>query len=382
MDPEVKKGIIRQITSMGLAPPRVLTIMITNGCNLSCHHCWPDSHGHDKAAPVPKERLIRLILSAVNLGIEEICLTGGEPLTHPHWFEILNFTRGLSGLRAVSLQTNATLLGETEAKALASMDFKELTIQVSLEGAGSSTHDRIRVPGSFDRAFQGLTCLAEAGLGSQTVVAFTETEHNFEDLPLLLTCLDAMGISRLVSGTLVKAGRAKETADLALPRPSQYRELLKRFHDDPEFRERYRRMGNIACLEWFRGRSRPSADTCICMETPYITSDGGMYPCLMLPVERYQVRGVYDRPFEEVLMEGVKLWAEIPPLYGRRSRELDACIGCPGRIHCAGGCMGRAYAAGGEFMTVEDRCALRKAVYLWEAPVNSDGIEDFNTQEE
>ncbi|MFC1533610.1 radical SAM/SPASM domain-containing protein [Thermodesulfobacteriota bacterium] len=368
MDEKKRKTILRHITAMGLAPPRVLTIMITNGCNLSCRHCWPDSRCQDMAAPVPKEQLLRLIRSAVHLGLEEICLTGGEPLTHPHWFEVLRFACRLSGFKTVRLQTNATLLGMPEAKALASVDFKGLTIQVSLEGTEPSSNDRVRGPGNFERAFQGLKRLVEAGLGSRTVVAFTEAEHNFEELPRLLKRLDAMGIGRLESGTLVKAGRAAEEDELALPGPSQYRELLKRYHDDPEFRERYRKMGNIACLEWFRGRSNAVTDPCICMETPYITADGRMYPCLMLPMERYQVQGVHDRPFEDVLMDGVSLWAEIPSLYRRREKALEACIGCPGRIHCAGGCLGRAYASAGDPMTVEDRCALRRAVYSWEAP--------------
>jgi MoaA/NifB/PqqE/SkfB family radical SAM enzyme len=88
----------------------------------------------------------------------------------------------------------------------------------------------------------------------------------------------------------------------------------------------------------------------------------------MLPVDKLAAKDVFHRPLDEVLLEVLPLWAELPALNRRRSVELAPCKECPGRLHCASGCMGRAYAATGDFMSVEDRCALRKSVYLWKTP--------------
>jgi MoaA/NifB/PqqE/SkfB family radical SAM enzyme len=153
-------------------------------------------------------------------------LQRGEPLTHPDWFEILGFSCRQSGLKRVRLQTNATLLTETEVRALCSISFEGLSVQVSLEGATAPTHDRVRGSGNFERAFRGLKLLAEGGLGKQTLVAFTEMEHNFRELPLLLEMVDMLGIGRLVSGTLVQAGRAAQTDQLAPPTPSHGEKLI------------------------------------------------------------------------------------------------------------------------------------------------------------
>ena len=360
--------VLDAITRAGLRSPRSVTLMITGGCNLSCLHCWPESRSCGTASPVPTDTLKRLIGEFALVGVEAVCLTGGEPLTHPEWFEILYFSCRQTGFKKVSFQTNATLLNETDIKAIQSINFEGLSVQVSLEGATPQTHDRVRGSGSFERAFQGLKLLAEGGLGKQTQVAFTEMEHNFTELPLLLEMVDVLGIGRLVSGTLVMGGRATQTDQLAPPTPSQYRDLLDLFHSDTQFRSRYKKIGNIAALEWLTGRSYPTSESCICIETPYINADGEMYPCLMLPIEKYGVQGVHHRPLEEVLTEGALLWAELPELNLRRSVELEACKECTGKVHCAGGCMGRAYAATGDFMSVEDRCALRKSVYLWKAP--------------
>jgi len=361
------KMALNAIIRAGLRPPKIVTVMLTNGCNLSCLHCWPESRSWGTAPPVPAETLKRLIREFARLGVEEICLTGGEPLTHPDWFEILSFTCRQSGLTRVRLQTNATLLSDVDIENLGSIGFKGLIVQVSLEGATAQTNDLVRGPGSFEQAFRGLRGLAEAGLGRQVVVAYTETRENFSELPRLLGFLDELGIGRLISGTLVLGGRAARSDRIALPTPSQYRELLHLYHSDPMFRERYDRIGNIAALEWFRGKSTPGPECCTCIERPYIHADGKIYPCLMLPIDTYAVHDVHHRPLEEVLTEGASIWSGLPELNRRRSLELDACKRCPGQLHCAGGCMGRAYAATGDFMSVEDRCDLRKAVYSCDA---------------
>ena len=370
MDEKTKKKILEHLSSAGLARPTVLTLMVTDGCNLQCRHCWPEARSCDVSTPVRADKLKELISEFASLDLEEICLTGGDPLTHPDWYEILRFSCELQRFKRVRLQTNGTLLTEERIRALGSIGFKGLLIQVSLDGACAPVHDRVRGAGAFDRTLRGLRRLAESGLGGRTVVAFTEMAHNFSDLPRLFRLLDDMGIGSLVSATLVRAGRAQPDAQLALPSPTHYRDMLLRFHRDTDFRERYKRMGNIACLEWLAGRSSPVGPrNCLCVERPYITADGCMYPCTMMPMERYAVHGAHHRPLEEALMEAVSLWAPLPLLYVRRSQELRACRGCPGRSHCQGGCMGRAYATTGDPMTVEDRCALRREVYSWKEPL-------------
>jgi radical SAM protein with 4Fe4S-binding SPASM domain len=356
------------IADAGLKLPGSPTLMITDDCNLHCDHCWPESGHPLETPPVPLKQLQKMIRNFVLLGSEEICLTGGEPLTHPDWLEILIFSCITSGLKKVCLQTNGTLLTTEIVNTLASKDFKSLTIQVSLEGANAKTHNRVRGRGSFERAFAGIKLLAAAGLGKQTLIAFTETKDNFQELPQLLQVMDDLEIGRLASGTLVRAGRAAENHSLSLPTPLQVEEMLERFHGDKAFRERYERIGNIACLEWLKGRSTPSTESCRCIETPYIKANGTMYPCTMLPVERFAIPDVYSHPTEEIFSKAVSLWTELPELNRRRIKFLKECRSCPGSAHCAGGCMGRAYVASGDPMAVEDRCALRKAVYRWKAP--------------
>lgn len=357
------------VRDSGLQPPRELTLAITPRCNLLCAHCWPEAGPVHAGAQVDLTAIQYTLEQWVAAGLENICLTGGEPLTHPQWREIVRYCCDVPGLTSVRLQTNATLLTPEAVRFFNTPGFGCLNFQVSLDGAEPAAHDRVRGVGSFDKALRGLHWLAQAGLGSRTVVAFTEMAHNFDQLPRLLALLDAMGIGRLVSGTLVRSGRAADGSGLELPTAEQYRNLIRQYHDDAQFRNHYEKMGNIACLEWLAGRMAPAAaECCNCMQTPYLTAEGKLYPCVLMPLEKYAVKGAWLRSFESVLKEAVALWAELPVMSRRRLDAIAQCAVCPGRAHCGGGCLGRSVASTGDFLAVEDRCALRRTVYAWPEP--------------
>ena len=52
--------LIAEIRDAGLAPPETLTLMVTDGCNLSCRHCWLDCRSHERAVPVPADAVMRV----------------------------------------------------------------------------------------------------------------------------------------------------------------------------------------------------------------------------------------------------------------------------------------------------------------------------------
>ncbi len=361
------------ITRSGLHLPQSLTLMITNKCNLKCLHCWPESGLADNCDHVDRKSLLKMIGDFCQLGIKKICLTGGEPLLHPHWFEILSSSCAESKIKEVCLQTNATLLTQENASRLASVSSHKLTIQVSLEGSQSETHDKIRGSGSFKSTLKGLAFLAKNGLAKRIRVSLTETQDNFQEIPALLKLLHSFGISHFASGTLVHGGRAvkKNGAELQLPTPQQYENILHQYHTDLTFKEHYAKMANIAPLEWYLGQLTPATPGCEFMKNPYVTADGILFPCVMFQIDKYAAHDVYNRQVRQTLQEILPVWAELLQQSRRRSENLKTCKNCPGRSHCHGGCMGRAYTTHGSLMTTEDRCDLRRVVYNWPGCRNS-----------
>jgi radical SAM protein with 4Fe4S-binding SPASM domain len=355
--------IIDRLAQAGLKPPRLVTLAVTNQCNLHCRHCWPDSGPGNGDPSVPKDQVLRLIADFSALGAKKFVITGGEPLTHPDWFEILDFAGAQPNVREVRLQTNATLLTPVHVEAFLSLKDRGLIIQTSLEGATAQTHDYVRGQGSFHQTLQGLRRLKEGGMAHRICVTFTEMQHNFGDIPNLLEMVDAMGVGQFVTGTLVLGGRAVESDGLSAPTAQQYETLLSRYQHDQAFRDRYLRIGNIAAVEWSRTETQAMDGCCTFIETPYVTSDGRLYPCVMLHAESYAATDVYTLPLTTTIAANMDSWARLQQIKKSRVSHLDACNGCRDYARCGAGCMGRAYTAYKDFYAVEDRCRLRKAIY-------------------
>ena len=343
------------LRNAGLRPPKTLTIATTGACNLSCSHCWVGAGEAGSEGHVPGGTLRRLIGEFASLGGEGLRLTGGEPLCHPDLLELLRFARS-TGFSTLILQTNGMLLTEASVAALRELDFPGLSIQVSFDGARAATHDLVRGAGAFAGLLQGMH-----RLGGRVSIFFTEMRHNLEEIPALLEFAEQLGVASVSTGTLIKDGRASETALLAPPEPEQYLRLLERYDTDPRFRSLYGKLGNIAALTW-RESSTPRGESCTFVENPYLTADGRLYPCLFCHADRYAVAGVFGKSLADAFVEGAPLWSKLHQASDRRSQDIEQCRECPERSTCAGGCLGRALASCGDIMAPDDRCELRRTV--------------------
>ena len=142
-----------------------LRVSVTDRCNYKCIYCRTGEYG----AQYPElaiDEYLRLIKLFVNLGIEKVRLTGGEPLLRNGLIELI---QELAGLRTISgqpidiaLTTNGHLL-EKMATSLVSAGLNRVT--VSMDAVDAPTFERItRVPGSFNKVLTGIRAAKAAGL--------------------------------------------------------------------------------------------------------------------------------------------------------------------------------------------------------------------------
>jgi SynChlorMet cassette radical SAM/SPASM protein ScmF len=157
---------------------------ITSGCNLACRHCWiAPTFEQDGGTGqcLDYDLYKRAIEEAMPLGLTRIKFTGGEPLLHPDFVRMVDYATG-KGLK-MNLETNGTLITRELAFYL-----KENTsmhhVAVSLDGAAAATHDYLRnVPGSFEKARQGVEYLVEAGYKPQVITSlFPDNVDEIEPL--------------------------------------------------------------------------------------------------------------------------------------------------------------------------------------------------------
>lgn len=142
-----------------------LRVSITDRCNYKCVYCRTGEFG----AQYPElgvEEYLRLIKLFVNLGIEKVRLTGGEPLLRKGLVELV---QELASLRSstgtpldLALTTNGHLLDKL-AQPLKDAGLHRVT--VSMDAVDAPTFERItRVPGSFKKVLSGIRAAKAAGL--------------------------------------------------------------------------------------------------------------------------------------------------------------------------------------------------------------------------
>ena len=140
---------------------------ITHRCNLRCKHCYQEDYSAfediDKIKPVLSQ--YSELIKQYNC-IGRLNITGGEPLTHPGLYDLLDLAR-LKGMRTGVL-TNGTLLGEWEARRLKAcgVDY----VQISLDGL-EKTHDMFRKPGSFKATLEAIKLIKESGMWAAVMSA-------------------------------------------------------------------------------------------------------------------------------------------------------------------------------------------------------------------
>jgi|HubBroStandDraft_4_1064222.scaffolds.fasta_scaffold23343_2 cyclic pyranopterin phosphate synthase len=142
-----------------------LRISITDRCNYKCVYCRTGNEGA-VYAELPIGDYLRMARVFVNLGIEKVRLTGGEPLLRRGLLELV---RELSQLRTLSgapldlaLTTNGHLLEEMAAPL---RDAGLTRITVSMDAVDAEKFARItRVPDSYQRVLRGVRAAKRAGL--------------------------------------------------------------------------------------------------------------------------------------------------------------------------------------------------------------------------
>jgi len=173
----------------------------TRRCNLSCMHCYADSHDRDYPGELTTEEGKRLLDDVAAFGSPTMIFSGGEPLIRPDIFELAAYARDV-GLRCV-LSTNGTLITEDVARRIHDAGFSY--VGISLDGIGE-VHDKVRGrKGAYDEALVGLRRCRDAG--TRVGLRYTVHRKNIEDLADILDLLETEDIPRCCVYHLAYAGR-------------------------------------------------------------------------------------------------------------------------------------------------------------------------------
>lgn len=165
-----------------------VTLELTYRCNLDCFFCYNDREKQGQPLSLDQYRV--LLEDLARMQTLFLMFTGGEPMIHPHFFEIGRMAKELGFV--VRVRTNGhTLYPRNVERLLAEVD--PYVVEVSLHGSTAEVHDRqTRVPGSFERLVRNLRQARAAGLRCSMVT--TPTAWNEHQIDAMFALADDLGI--------------------------------------------------------------------------------------------------------------------------------------------------------------------------------------------
>ncbi|MBF0161702.1 MAG: GTP 3',8-cyclase MoaA [Magnetococcales bacterium] len=180
---------------------RYLRVSVTDRCNLFCRYCRLST---EEILPNNKEildfdELVRLLRIFLELGIERIRLTGGEPLLRRNLVGLVRTVSRLPGLQELTLTTNALLL-ERYAAALQAAGLRR--VNISLDSLDPDIFDTITrregaapTPGTgLPAVLAGIAAAIRVGLHPVKVNMVVMRGINDHEIPAMVLFAQQQGV--------------------------------------------------------------------------------------------------------------------------------------------------------------------------------------------
>ena len=142
---------------------RKLRISVTDKCNMKCIYCMPENNStwFNEKEILSFDEIKRLSVIFTRLGIENIRLTGGEPLLREGIEELIRFVSQLVGIKSVSMTTNGIMLPQ---KADALVNAGLTGINISLDSFKPVMFKILGGIRGLDKVLSGIYRSVQAGL--------------------------------------------------------------------------------------------------------------------------------------------------------------------------------------------------------------------------
>lgn len=129
-------------------------------CNLHCDYCCVRSSPTAPRRELGLARVQRIAREAVEVGVKEIFVTGGEPFLLADIGEIL---LACASAAPTTVLTNGMLFTGRRAEILRALPRDRIVLQISLDSATPELHDLHRGPGTWARTREGIQRARELG---------------------------------------------------------------------------------------------------------------------------------------------------------------------------------------------------------------------------
>jgi len=167
-------------------------ISVTDRCDFRCVYCMSeDMEFVPRARVLTLEELAQVATAFVDLGVERIRITGGEPLVRRNVVKLMSDISRLDGLRELTMTTNGSQLRRL-ARPLRDAGVSRLNI--SLDSLQPELFKRITRTGELSQVLDGIDAAAEAGFGNIKINAVILKNRNDQEVIPLVDYASSRGL--------------------------------------------------------------------------------------------------------------------------------------------------------------------------------------------
>ena len=312
-------------------PLRDLRISVTDRCNFRCPYCMPAEIFGESYQFLPKadiltfEEITRLAGIFVEMGVNKLRITGGEPLLRTQLHELIAMLSAIPGAEDLTLTTNAYLLPH-QARQLREAGLQRIT--VSLDTLDDEIFKKMNGRGfGVQRVLQGIEKADSVGLSPikiNSVVQKDVNDHTVADLARyfkgtghIVRFIEYMDVGNRNGwkwDQVVPAAEIVRRIDAEMPLEpvdANYRgEVAQRYR----YRDGQGEIGVIASV------TQPFCGDCT---RARLSTDGSIYTCLFasqgLSLRDHLRAGATDDDLQDLLRN---LWGQRADRYSEERTEL------------------------------------------------------------
>ena len=263
-------------------PLRNLRISVTDRCNLRCSYCMPE----EDYVWLPREQILNfeemstLVDVFMDLGVDKIRLTGGEPLLRRDLPQLIRLLADKPKLRDLAMTTNGVLLAE-QAPALHAAGLHRVT--VSLDTLRPERFTALTRRANHPQVLEGIAALVPAGFTGTKLDTVVMRQINDDELVELIEYGRTVRAEVRFIEYMDVGGATRWTMDKVVSRSDMLKTLERRYGQiEPVVEvstapaDRYR-LADGAVFGIISSTTEPFCASC---DRSRLTADGVFYLCL------------------------------------------------------------------------------------------------------
>lgn len=355
-----------------------LNWMITGRCNYNCLHCFNAADNSALQSEFTLEEAKFLIEEAEKCGINAFTLTGGEPMLHPHFMEIVQSIYS-HGMYVEELNTNGFFLTQQILDQMRAIGCFPL-MKISFDGVGH--HDWLRQrKGAEEDALRAIRLCVNNGFPVK--VQTNVHRLNLHTMLPTASLMNELGVSEMrIIRTSESPRWTQNAGDACLTLEEYFDEMLKFLKEytktDAQMDIDVWQFAHVwpkdkkyqpKAVECGAGQYRDSLPVCrLSRGMVAVGADGTLYPCHQLS-GYYEHRGwflgnVKADGLQPHLNSGTYLQTVCTTVRDLADHN-KRCAKCPWFQYCCGGCRAMAAALTGEKLGHDpSRCLFFNDNYL------------------